>query len=355
MGKIRVKLYYPEFTNVMLSLYALSGLDPKFGGNYKLFKSRQKEQLTDKDWEYIDLWKQEMTLIAKDQTGWKRLLEIVYDYHVENLIMFERRIRKEFGSYDLKNFNRIYLYLHPRISKDYKLFHHPITTTLNRLERQIKELKMTDHLERFMRFLEKEKKLQFDHDYFLSCDFFAPGGRATFKRIHPNLIRFSLPILFNAQGNLTFDFDEQVFLDQIFYNILSLQFESKKPGFSSLLVQHQINEIHFHGGVVGAVHYGIYTYDIHRERLKMEKVTDHLERQLTNPRVDKIQVNYAMKLIPLIERFYQDRAGLDEIFIKEAATIYTEWQEAEKIKHKEVVDDKKINQAEKGQVVVFES
>ena len=355
MGRIKFKFYYPEFSNVFLSLYALSGIDQSFGKSYLNFFKTQERQLDGEDQKQLQIFQQEVERLTEDRAGLNKFLEIIIDHNVENLIMLKRRVEKEFGEFDLTEIDRVYLYFYSRLVKDYKLFQIPIITVLKRLEKQLKDEKITYHLEKFHKFLKEEKRIKIDQHFFLTCYYFGRGRDATFIRILPNRILFYLPILISEGGKVSFDFDEKAFLEQIFFQTLSLQFEGQKNKFDSLITKYQLNETHFRGAVVGAVHYGIYSFDVFREALKLEKITNHLERKMIKSQINKDQVSLAISLTPLIERFYADRKGLGEDFLDEVSKIFEKGEEPESLKKIVSAKEKKRKIKEERKGVIFES
>lgn len=344
MGRVKFNFYYPEFSNLFLSILTLAEIEPDFGINYKAYLQQQNRKFSAKDYEFLALFKSEILRLTENRKKLPQLWDIILDHRVENLIMFKRRINKEFGAFDCRKIDSVYLYFYKTISTDYKLFQFPIITALTRIEKHLEEQKVIYHLEKFHRFLEREKQIAIDSHFFVSCYYFGEGKKARFERISPNRILFYLPIIIK-EGSLSFDFDEIAFLEQIFYQALTLQFETRREKFLPIFKEHNINEKNFGEAMVGAIHYGIYSFDVYKETLKLEKITDHLEEKLRDPEINKNQVSFAIRLTPLLDRFYKDRRGMDEEFLDEAVKIYKEWQEIKpQILKGEIVDTKGNNQ-----------
>jgi hypothetical protein len=200
--------------------------------------------------------------------------------------------------------------------------------------------KFIKHLEKFHKFLEKERRMKLDHHFFLSCYYFGEGKIASFDRRNPNKISFFLPIVYDENDDLIFDFDEKAFLEQIFYQALSLQFEQRKNKFESVIEKHKIDEIHFRRAFIGALHYGIYSFDVHKESMGLEDPTDYLKKKEFKPEVNEFQVSFALDIVPLIDDFYKTRRGLDEDFLSQLGKIYTDW-----------IDNRKVIQGEKSKEV----
>src|SRR3989339_1089931 len=195
MGKIRFKLYYPEFSNIFLSLIALSEIRPGFGRNYRMFVSKKGGKPSVQDQAYLTIFRDEITRLTKDDKGLNCLMSIIFDHNVENLIMLKRKIEKEFGPFDCSRIDKVYLYFYQTLKADYLFFQLPIVTALTRLEQQLEDQKIAYHLEKFHKFIEKERLMKLDKHFFISCTYFGEGGKASFWRFEPNRILFNIPIV----------------------------------------------------------------------------------------------------------------------------------------------------------------
>jgi len=352
MGKVKFKLYYPEFSNILLSIYALSEIDSQFGHNFRKYYKHRKGNLSEKDQEYLELFKNEIRLLTLDYQYLNKFLSIIFDQKVDNLILLKRKIEKDFKSFDCTNIDKVYLYFYSRLLGDYKLFQTPILASLSRLEKQLEDQRVIYHLEKFHKFLEQEKLMKVDSHFFVVCNYFGEGAKAQFIRFSEKTILLYLPILINEKGNICFNFNEKAFLEQIFYHALSLQFEEKQDKFTSIIEEHNISRIHFQGAMVGALHYGIYAFDIYRETLNLVKVTDYLEKKLLESHLDKDQVSFAIKLAPLIERFYKDRKSLDKEFLDEVVYIHQDLQKTS-FSQKNIIEGVKNKEEEVKKGLIF--
>ena len=248
-------------------------------------------------------------------------MSIIFDHNVENLIMLKRKIEKEFGPFDCSRIDKVYLYFYQTLKADYLFFQLPIVTALTRLEQQLEDQKIAYHLEKFHKFIEKERLMKLDKHFFISCTYFGEGGKASFWRFEPNRILFNIPIVITPQNKLSFSFNEQSFLEQIFYQTIALQFTTKREKFAPLMERHKIAESELIRAFFGALHYGIYAFDVHKEEFQLVKVTDGLHRKRRELKVAETHFELAMQITPVLNAFYEDRKGLDEEFMTEFAKV----------------------------------